>query len=138
MKKNALIRHRSITFQSVCTKIKSSRTIGVEHRSAQKLHLFTIALLQILTYLSLVAWLLPFLSHHIRTVFIENFLFKCNYVATLICCCGASIKHQWLGHTNCLNRGVGDRYILRPIGCVFSTHPLSRGGWPRHTSRSNY
>jgi len=37
-KKNALIGRGSITLQSVCTKITSSRTIAVERRSAQKLH----------------------------------------------------------------------------------------------------
>ena len=46
-KKNTLIGHRSISLQSGCAKITSSRTIAVEHRSAQKLHLSAIALLQI-------------------------------------------------------------------------------------------
>ena len=78
--KNALIGHGSISLQSVCAKITSSRTIAVERRSAQKLHSSAIAFLQIF---SLVAGLLPFLWHHIRTVFIEDFLFIRNYVATL-------------------------------------------------------
>ena len=46
-KKNALIGHRSISLQSVCAKISSSRTIAVECHSAQKLHSSAIALLQI-------------------------------------------------------------------------------------------
>jgi len=44
--KNALVGHRSISLQSVCAKITSSRTIAVECRSAQKLHSSAIALLQ--------------------------------------------------------------------------------------------
>ena len=47
LRKNALIGHRSISLQSVCAKITSSRTIAVERHSAQKLHSFAIALLQI-------------------------------------------------------------------------------------------
>ena len=58
-RKNALIGHRSISLQSVCAKIMSSRTIAVERHSLQKLHLYAIALLQIFDFFSLVAGLLP-------------------------------------------------------------------------------
>ena len=47
LRKNALIGHRSISLQSVCAKITSSRTIAVERRSVQKLYSSAIALLQI-------------------------------------------------------------------------------------------
>ena len=47
LRKNARIGHRSISLQSVCTKITSSRTMAMERRSAQKLHSSAIALLQI-------------------------------------------------------------------------------------------
>ena len=42
---------------------------------------------KIFNYFSLVAGLLPFLWRHIRAVFIEDFLFIRNYVATLITIC---------------------------------------------------
>ena len=50
-----------------------AETALVCHRSASNF----------LTYFLLVARLLLFLCRHIHTVFIENFLFICNYVATL-------------------------------------------------------
>jgi len=73
LRKNGLIGHRSIFLQSVCAKITSSRTALIRHRSASNFWL-------------IFHWKLgcyPFLWHHIRTVFIENFLFILNYVATL-------------------------------------------------------
>jgi len=83
LRKNALIGHRSISLQSVCAKITSSRMISVEHRSVQKLYSSAITLLKFLTYFLLVAGLLPFFWCHIHTVFIEDFLFIRNHVATL-------------------------------------------------------
>jgi len=47
LRKNALIGHRSISLQSVCAKITSSRRMAVERRSVQKLYSSAIALRQI-------------------------------------------------------------------------------------------
>jgi len=72
MKYRALIGHRSISLESVYAKITCSQTIVVEHHSAQKLHLSTIALLQIFDLFftgSRVANI--FVTAH--TVFIESF-----------------------------------------------------------------
>ena len=46
LRKHALIGHRSISLQSVCAKITSSRMIAVERCSAQKRFSSAIALLQ--------------------------------------------------------------------------------------------
>jgi len=48
--KNALIRHKCISLQSVCAKTKLSWTVAVKRHSLQKLHSSTITLLRILTY----------------------------------------------------------------------------------------
>ena len=72
-----------MSLQSACAKIKSSRMITVEHHFVQKLHssAITLLLLQILTYFSLVAGLLLFLWHHIRTVSVCFIIH--NSIATL-------------------------------------------------------
>ena len=64
----------------------SSRMIAVERRSVQKLYSSAIALRQIfdLFFAGSASGLLPVLWRHIRAVFIDDFLFIRNYVATLI------------------------------------------------------
>jgi len=67
--KNALIGHRSISLQSVCAKITSSRTIAVERRSVQKLYSSAVALLQILD--------LFFAGSRVATVFVTSHMRNC-------------------------------------------------------------
>jgi len=75
LQKNALIGHRSISLQSVCAKITSSRTVAVERRSAQKLHSSANALLQIFK--------LFFSGSRVATVFVTSHTY-CIYWGLLI------------------------------------------------------
>jgi len=60
--------HRSISLQSICAKITSSRMIAVERRSAQKLHSSAIALLQIFK--------LFFAGSRVATIFVTSHMYR--------------------------------------------------------------
>ena len=78
--KNALIGHRSISLQSVCAKITSSRMIAVERCSAQKRFSSAIALLQMFDLFFAGSWVATvFVMSHTYCIY-WGLLFIRNYL----------------------------------------------------------